>query len=163
MLSLRRGLCASGRRRWRRRTMGRASAALFSRRSGWQPSDYWGFHRPPLRSVSSWSRQSGFWPISTIPKRRNRWGCVRTAMHRMPRPRPYRCRRRLSRCRAPGSGGTGACLRLRRAWRLACSRRSGFWRTFSPFWCQRLTRNWRDLPLAALRPLRYWAGPWSAG
>ena len=70
---------------------------------------------------------------------------------------------RLSRCRAPGSGGTGACLRLRRAWRLACSRRSGFWRTFSPFWCQRLTRNWRDLPLAALRPLRYWAGPWSAG
>ena len=30
MLSLRRGLCASGRRRWRRRTMGRASAALFS-------------------------------------------------------------------------------------------------------------------------------------
>ena len=105
----------------------------------------------------------GFWPISTIQKRRNRWGCIRTAMHRMPRPRPYRCRRRLSRCRAPGSGGTGACLRLRRAWRLACSRRSGFWRTFSPFWCRRLARNWRDLPLAALRPLRYWAGPWSAG
>ena len=30
MLSLRRGLCASGRRRWRRRTMGRATAALIS-------------------------------------------------------------------------------------------------------------------------------------
>ena len=54
-------------------------------------------------------------------------------------------------------------LTLAASMALACSRRSGFWRTFSPFWCRRLARNWRDLPLAALRPLRYWAGPWSAG
>lgn len=51
----------------------------------------------------------------------------------------------------------------RRAWRLACSRRSACSLTCSPFWCRRSARSWRDLPRAAPRLQRYWAGPWSAG